>query len=809
MPKAKVFISYSHRDVGWLKSLSKHLDGLAGEELIDPWDDRRIHAGDDWRAQIQDAVDTCDVAVLLVSADFLTSKFIRGEELPPLLERRKTGGLAVFPLILRPCVWKHVEQISTIQARPRDGRTLFEMRGGVRERELVAAAEEILLLARSRERTPAKLTTTCRPEPDQRRKGGTIPRQLPSPPADFVGREDELSELERLVRESARQGDAAIVGLQGLGGVGKSALARILAKRVVDIYPDGQVNLDLKGTRVSPLLVTEAMTRLIHAFRPGVLPPADSEEIEGDYRTILNGQRALLLLDDASGPDQVEPLIPPPANLLLVTSRTIFNLPGMVPRLLDSLPQDQAEQLLLSIAPRIGKETRGISELCGRLPLALRLAANMLVEDPGLTVTALRRQLQRAKKQDQVAELVLGVTYRRQSKRLQAAFRFLGVFPSVFDAEAASSVWKCPLEEAEATLGALTRRCLVEGNDGKYRLHDLARAYAKNRSSQQGTGIARLRHAEHYLRLLWELRERYLIGGVGLQESLSGFDREWPNLRAAWDFAENNNLQNKAIDRICTDLPRAATHFLDLRLHPREHIRWLKKALDSARRLEDRSNESHHLNCLGLCYVDLGDHRGAIEVYQECLVLARAMEDRRSEGLTLGNLGSAYAAIGDRETASVHFAQDLEIARELGDRRGEANALGGLGLNYLDLEQLDRGLKFCEQSLAIKRELGDQRGEAKLLGGLGFAYSRLNQPDRAIEVFEKQLGIARDILDHRGVATTSWNLGEIYEASGKLETAATLMQVLVDYETEVGLEEVGKSAAHVEALRARIRKFDG
>lgn len=104
---ARVFVSYSHQDERWKDRVVTQLAVLASEGL-DPWDDRRIAAGADWQAEIQDALRTCDVAVLLVSADFLTSRFILGTEVPAFLQRRQAQGLRVVPLVISPCAWRHI-----------------------------------------------------------------------------------------------------------------------------------------------------------------------------------------------------------------------------------------------------------------------------------------------------------------------------------------------------------------------------------------------------------------------------------------------------------------------------------------------------------------------------------------------------------------------------------------------------------------------------------------------------------------------------------------------------------------------------
>jgi hypothetical protein len=143
MTSPTVFISYSHKDEVWKDRLVTHLGVLQQEGLLDLWDDRRIGAGEDWYQKIEEAIAKASVAVLLVSADFLTSKFILSKEIPSLLERMDKEGLRIFPVIIRPCAWKHVKWLTRMNLRPKDGRSI---QGGSEyqvETNLAAIADEI------------------------------------------------------------------------------------------------------------------------------------------------------------------------------------------------------------------------------------------------------------------------------------------------------------------------------------------------------------------------------------------------------------------------------------------------------------------------------------------------------------------------------------------------------------------------------------------------------------------------------------------------------------------------------------------
>src|SRR5262245_55050998 len=143
MQQPTIFISYSHVDEAWKNQLVKQLNVLASEEHFKVWDDRVIAAGDNWYPAIEAAINTASVAILLISADFLTSSFIRGEDVPRLLRRRAAQGLRVIPLIIRPCPWQRVDWLRGIQGRPTDGRPLAQGNEYQIEADLTALVQEV------------------------------------------------------------------------------------------------------------------------------------------------------------------------------------------------------------------------------------------------------------------------------------------------------------------------------------------------------------------------------------------------------------------------------------------------------------------------------------------------------------------------------------------------------------------------------------------------------------------------------------------------------------------------------------------
>ncbi len=327
-----------------------------------------------------------------------------------------------------------------------------------------------------------------------------IPRQVPPPPSDFKGREEEISDI-----LSNFDKGATITGLRGMAGVGKTVLAFVLAERIKDRFSDGQLFINLQGTsKKNPLNPTEAMAQVIHAYRPMDRLPENQDELRGLYLSILAGKRALLLFDNAANKEQVEPLLPPANCAVLVTSRIIVNLPGLKEKDLDVLPPEKACELLLEIAPRISNRAEKLAKLCGYLPLALRNAASALAEKKDLSVMEYERRLSDKRMRLELVEASFSLSYELLSPMRKKQWGRLSIFPEDFDLNGAAAVWKMGHDPSAEALSDLVKWSLLtfipspDLEEGRYRLHDLARIFADSRLDSSERADAQYRHAKHY-----------------------------------------------------------------------------------------------------------------------------------------------------------------------------------------------------------------------------------------------------------------------------------------------------------------------
>ena len=628
--------------------------------------------------------------------------------------------------------------------------------------------------------------------------------QIGEPVGDFIGREDEIGHLMTAFDARGDKRGAVISGVRGMAGVGKTELAKMAAKRLKKQFPDGQIFFNLRGAHdddaVQPATPAEALQHVIQSFRPDLKLPDTVDPLQGYYHSVLDGKRVLLLMDNALNGHQLAPLIPPPDGcVLLVTSRRRFVVPGMAEVDLDTLPPPKACELLLEICPRIKGQAADLAERCGRLPLALRLAASALKLRPMLDVADYCNQLEQNRlaaldaykdgtDQEHGVEASLATSYKLLDEPQQRLWRALEVFPGEFDTPAAANVWQLEEKDGAAALGDLYTASMVQWDEAtrRYRLHDLARDYARARLSANERAEYAQRHAAHYAAQLRKAKELYKQGGESVLQGLGMFDLEWGNIRAGQAWAAAHWEADKAAAELCSDYPGAGTYCLDLRLHPREQIAWLEAALDAARKLKDRGVEGVHLGNLGLAYADLGEPRKAIDYHEQALKVDREIGERRGEGQALGNLGNTYADLGEPRKAIEFYEQDLVIAREIGNRRGEGAVLGNLGNAYADLGEPRKAIEFYEQALVIDREIGDRRGEGNALNTLGIAYKNLGKPRKAIEYHKQALEIDREIGDRRGEGNALGNLGNAYAALGEPRKAIEFYEQSLVIAREIG-----------------------
>jgi transcriptional regulator with XRE-family HTH domain/tetratricopeptide (TPR) repeat protein len=582
--------------------------------------------------------------------------------------------------------------------------------------------------------------------------------QLPRSPHNFVGRRAELEAVEARLAEGQE-----LVGVHGMGGVGKTAFALLLAERASERHPGGQLYFDLRGSADERASV-EAMQHVIRSLDPARPAPKSVSETAAVYRTALREQRVLLLLENVANAEQVEQLRPGAGSLLIVTSRARLALAGHVGVTLAPLELADACALIDTLAPHANAVQDTLAGLCGGLPLALSLAGRALAERPDLDPHEYAARL--ADDSGRLAQLDAAgsgggsgggveasfeLSFQMLEPTLRAELCALSVFPQGFDRAAVAAVWGLDLAATDARIGQLVRFNLLEwdgaGKVARYRLHDLVRLFVDARLPGEARLAAGLRHAQHYAERLFTAGAD-LEGGHDPAAALASIDQEWPHVRAAFAFCRAHANDVEGAGELCSRMP-AATTVLRLRLHPRERIEWLEAALGQARARGDGRLSGRLLANLGRAHQELGDPRRARELCSAAQAIAEACGDTHTQAHALVALGDAHHALGEARLAIEASQRALKLARELGADADVAGALVVLGWGYQVLGDSVRAAEHAAEGLPIARRLGDRSLEATALLAIAFARQTLGDMEAAREHGEQVLAIARELGDRR------------------------------------------------------------
>jgi CHAT domain-containing protein/predicted negative regulator of RcsB-dependent stress response len=218
----------------------------------------------------------------------------------------------------------------------------------------------------------------------------------------------------------------------------------------------------------------------------------------------------------------------------------------------------------------------------------------------------------------------------------------------------------------------------------------------------------------------------------------------------------------------------------------RQAIETWQQILAIAGQFKDRTLEGLALNGIGFNYDSISQPQEALKYFNQALPITREVGDRVGVATTLNNIGAVYNSIGQSQEALKYFNQALPITLELGDRAGVATTLNNIGLVYDSIYQSQEALKYYNQALPIMREVGDRAGIATTLNNIGGVYHRTGQPQEALKYFNQALPVRREVGDRAGVATTLNNIGLVYNSIGQPQEALKYFNQALPIRREVG-----------------------
>lgn len=633
--------------------------------------------------------------------------------------------------------------------------------------------------------------------------------------ATFIGRDREL---ERIVHAAGAGRTVSIHTIDGMAGVGKTALATRAAHELTPRFPDGQYFVELHsytpGQR--PADPADVLAGLLTGL--GIDPRHLPDTLAGRrdlWRDRLARKRVLLVLDDARDHTQIEPLLPTGAGCVtLVTSRRrLVALDGALPVALDILDPAAAVDLFTALSHRSPAADRATVEQvvahCGFLPLAIVLLAGRLAHHPSWTVADLADQFTSAT--DRLAELDAGhravrgafdLSYHDLTPPQQRVFRRLGLHPGPdTDAYAAAALADLPVDIARREVEALyTDHLLEETRPGRYRLPDLLRDYARtlaadDPAADRDAAVDRL--LDYYQHAAGSADRHIARRTRPTTTSSTTAAPDMPDIadstRAlAWMRAERANLL-ACLDHTATQRPTRTAELaatlagLLERDGPWPQARALhQRAADIAERLGDRLGHANALTNLGLVHERTGHYPEAAELYHRARALYRDIDSPLGHANAGLNLSIVRWYTGKYREATELSEQALATYRDIGDRRGEANCLTNVGLVHWDTGDYRTAAALQQQALSIFQEIGDQLGAANTLTNLGGVRSDTGDYEEALHLHRQALAIYRRIGNRVGEATALGNLGFVRGGTGHHDEAADLQQQALAIYRDIG-----------------------
>jgi len=624
-----------------------------------------------------------------------------------------------------------------------------------------------------------------------------VPRQLPAPIPGFVGRATELAALDAALADGAR-----LLAVHGPGGIGKTALAVRWAHRVADRYPDGQLFLDLAGYGPGePLDPSAALEVVLRALGvPATRIPAGRDERSALLRTELAGRRTLLVLDNARDADQVRPLLPSGASLVLATSRS--ELRGLQVRdgartvALPALPVAEAVTLI----HRAGGGTRTDDEpsaadelagLCGRLPLALMIVARRAARFPGVPLAELAAQLREDSRLDALSDptdpaadprAVFSWSYRGLEPAAARAFRLLGLHPGTrFGARVAAALLGTPVGRARRLLDQLVSVHLLDqtGPDA-YHLHDLLDAYAVELATEHPEpdhAAATRRMLDWYLQAAGAARTavfgpstlRLLPPGDAVPappeftaaSAAAWYDLHHGTLRALIELAAEHRY-----DTHCWQLANLLGVFQDLRHHREQRRRTAELAVLCAERSGGDEARLRSWYQMGSMLAASGDHAGAIDWRLRSLAVSERIGDEHMTATTMSAIGMAYAELRRFAEATDWGHRAVRAAEGTGSTLRRTQAL--LNLGYV--EWCAGRYPAAERCYRAILDLGEQPAtrylRAMARSNLAELLTELGRYDEARRHADRALALAGDVEDGEVVGTALIARGTALSAAG-------------------------------------------
>lgn len=631
----------------------------------------------------------------------------------------------------------------------------------------------------------------------ERAVGGGVRHTLQSPGGDLVDRVEELEQLRMPVSGAAPEVRAVV----GMGGVGKSVLARLAAHHLKGRFPDVQYELDLLGHThgAAPLTPNAALERLMSWAAIETDPADDLETRAGAWRNWLRGKKALLLLDNASSIEQVECLLPGYGEcLVLITSRHYLDDPRITSISLGGLSETDATELLANRRRNAGQmpavRSDVLSEICracGNIPAVVNSAAALLSDytDPAELLTDMvsaGRPLEGLPTADEAVRRTFHLSYQALTHDQKRFLGLLALHPGRdFTVNLAAALSGVPRHEARRRIGELRDRHLLEPmSEGRYGFHDIYLASARDQAPGDDMTRSAVLH-----------RISAQLGGdaVEARDTLirAASDEETRKARS-WISAEHQNLVAVTLAAAGMREPYAweladITSLLCAWLGFRSvNADVWRNMLSMAQTDDDRQGQARALRGLADVSRVQGRYDEAVDAYTRSSEIFRDLDDGRGEAASWWGLGEIHRAQSRLEAATDAYTRAKVLYESEGDRPGAANALWGIGNVLLFEGRYPESRTVFGEVRTAFQQIADRQGEAQAIRGLADVERMLEHREAARDLYTLALAIYQDVGDLRGQAGCLRGLGHLDRLQGRLEAAVAGFTQALELAEELG-----------------------
>ncbi|WP_240801788.1 AAA family ATPase [Streptomyces sp. A1136] len=622
---------------------------------------------------------------------------------------------------------------------------------------------------------------------------------------DFVGRRRELKELrediartglDTLSGRKAKAPRARVLLIAGRPGSGRTALAEELVREVRDEYPDGLLKVRLTLPGGGTVATERAVRTLLEGLGRPTPPGAGEDDLSSALRTALKGKRAVLLVDDAADPHQVDALLPDtPECLVVVTSEgPLTGIPDVRPCTLGGLDTPSAVKMLaggirdtrITVDPLAAE---ALAQECGGQPAALKLAGGWLAAHPQASVADVAKQLHDMPPgTDGPLGRAFRLVYESLPQPAQRTLRLLPLAPAgIVDSHTASALAGCSVAAAQSTLEDFAGLGLVRhAQDGLFLLPGclapLLRALLETKERPTEVQLARARMLERTVRLLGSCRAMAGDDEEHVRERLDGLPRalRFPDRRAAatWldtrlpaliasaSLAVADGELDTLARRLVAALVRALAEHRGTAAAAPELYGLHRLVLGVAERRGLHRERAAALLNLADLDAETGRTQEALERYRAALDAGKAANDPYATGRAMESVGGAYQEMADWHRACDWFGRALSQALTRGERADEARLYGRLGNVHTYAGRYGDALRSWRAAAAGYRKLADVPGQAKALSEMARIQEYAGRPAESLHTCRQAVELARKAGDLRLQAALQVRLADTLDRLG-------------------------------------------